>query len=140
MYGLRIYINTDGDFSYIDKEFGNDNNERVFYFENRNDAVESLINSFHSLRNSLNTYDREIIDKWVKLFDDNIELICEKIPTFKIGKDFGNQEINYELFKCEKIEKGSYYYYLENFIDIDFSDYLEETINWDYLNKHEGWV
>lgn len=140
MYGLRIYIDTDGAFSYIDTEFGNDDNERVFYFENRNDAVESLINSFHSLRNSLNTYGRENVDKWVKLFDDNIELICEKIPTFKIGKDFGNQEINYELFKCEKIKKDKYYYYNECFIDVDFSEYLTETIDWDYLNKCEGWV
>lgn len=140
MYGLRIYIDTDGDFSYVDKEFGNDDNERVFYFENRNDAVKSLINSFHSLRNSLNTYWIYNIDKWVKLFDDNIELICEKIPTFRIRKDFGNQEINYELFECKKIEKDKYYYYDEYFIDVDFSEYLTETIDWDYLNKYEGWV
>lgn len=140
MYGLRIYIDTDDDFNYIDKEFGKFDEERVFYFENRSDAVKYLINSFHSLRNSLNTYGRDNIDKWVKLFDNNIELICEKIPTFKIGKDFGNQEINYELFKCKKIEKDKYYYYDEYFIDVDFSEYLTETIDWDYLNKYEGWV
>lgn len=51
MFLVKICIYTDGDFGYEDPEFNmKDDEEKTFYFENREDAVNALIRSFHNLK------------------------------------------------------------------------------------------
>lgn len=135
MFAVRVCIYTDGDFGYEEPEFNTEGDEeKTFYFETREDAVDALIRSFHNLKNSLRPYGRENIKRWIDSMDNRIELIAKKIPTFVIEKDFGNQSILYELLEVKKVEmsNGSYCYDSSE-PDIDFSWYKEETIRWDEL-------
>lgn len=135
MYAVRICIYTDGDFGYEEPEFNiKDDEEKIFYFDNRKEAVNALVRSFHNLKNSLRPCGRDNIKRWIDSMDNRIELIAKKIPTFTIEKDFGNQSLLYEIIEANKVEveNGSYCY---NFLnpDINFSWYVEETIRWDEL-------
>lgn len=135
MFAVRICIYTDGDFGYEELEFDmKDDEEKIFYFENRKDAVNALVRSFHNLKNSLRPYDWDNIKRWIDSMDNRIELIAKKIHTFTIEKDFGNQSLLYELLEVDKVElnNGSYCYNSSN-TDINFSWYEEETIKWDEL-------
>lgn len=135
MYAVRICIYTDGDFGYEEPEFNiKDDEEKIFYFDNRKEAVNALVRSFHNLKNSLRPCGRDNIKKWIDSMDNRIELIAKKIPTFTIEKDFGNQSLLYEIIEANKVEveNGSYCYNFSN-PDINFSWYVEETIRWDEL-------
>lgn len=137
MYAVKICIYTDGDFGYEEPEFDmKDDEEKIFHFENRKDAVNALVRSFHNLKNSLRPCGREHIKKWIDSMDNRIELIAKKIPTFTIRKDFGNQFLLYEIVESNKVEldNGSYCYNFSN-PDINFSWYKEETIRWDELTN-----
>ena len=135
MYAVKICIYTDDDFGYEEPEFDlKDDEEKTFYFENRKDAADALVRSFHNLKKSLRPHGRDYIKKWIDSMDKKIELIAEKIPTFIIDKDFGNQSILYELLEVNKVkmDNGSYCY---NSFDseIDFSYYEPEEIDWNEL-------
>jgi hypothetical protein len=133
MYAVRICIYPDGDFGFDEPEFNIELEiEQIFYFEERKEAAESIIRSFHNLRNSFRTHGWDEIKRWVDSFDDRIELIVKKINTFVIDKDFGNQQITYELAEVDKkyLPNGSYTY-IKKEPEIDFSWYREETIKWD---------
>ncbi len=135
MYAVRICIYTDGDFGYEEPEFNiKDDEEKIFYFDNRKEAVNALVRSFHNLKNSLRPCGRDNIKRWIDSMDNRIELIAKKIPTFTIEKDFGNQSLLYEIIEANKVEveNGSYCYNFSN-PDINFSWYVEETIRWDEL-------
>lgn len=135
MFAVRICIYTDDDFGYEEPEFDMKNDEeKTFYFENRKDAADALIRSFHNLKNSLRPCGRDYIEEWINSMDSRIELIAKKIPTFVIEKDFGNQSILYELLEVHKIElnNGSYCYNSSD-PNVDFSWYEVETIRWDDL-------
>lgn len=135
MFAVRACIYTDDDFGYDDPEFNlKDDEEKTFYFENREDAANALVRSFHNLKNSLRPCGKDYIKKWIDSMDNRVELIAKKIHTFTIEKDFGNQSILYELLKVNKVElnNGSYCYDSSN-PDINFSWYEEETIRWDEL-------
>lgn len=135
MYAVRICIYTDGDFGYEEPEFNiKDDEEKIFYFDNRKEAVNALVRSFHNLKNSLRPCGRDNIKRWIDSMDNRIELIAKKIPTFTIEKDFGNQSLLYEIIEANKVEveNGSYCYNFSN-PDINFSWYVEETIRWDKL-------
>ena len=114
MFKVNIRINTDGDFSYNETEFGlkDFDDEQTFYFENREDALNALIRSYHSLRESLKDCTFTEISRWVAKIDDRLELLCKEFYTFGINKSFGNYDINYELIETEKInmDNGSYAY------------------------------
>ena len=92
MFKVNIRINTDGDFSYNETEFGlkDFDDEQTFYFENREDAVNALIRSYHSLRESLKDCTFTEISRWVAEIDDHLELLCKKFYIFEINKSFGN--------------------------------------------------
>lgn len=135
MFAVRICIYTDDDFGYEEPEFNLKNDEeKTFYFENRKDAADALVRSFHNLKNSLRPCGRDHIKRWINSMDNRIELIAKKIPTFIIEKDFGNQSILYELLEVNKVklDNGSCCY---NQFDseIDFSWYEPEEIRWDEL-------
>lgn len=133
MFAVTICIYTDGDFGYEEPEFNvKGEEEKTFYFENRKEATNAIIRSFHNLKNSLRPCGRDNIKRWIDSMDNRIELITRKIPTFRIDKDFGNQSILYELCEVEKRElhNGSFCYDY-NHVDIDFSWYEEEMIRWD---------
>lgn len=135
MFVVKVCIYTDGDFGYEDPEFNTkDDEKKIFYFENRNEAANALVRSFHNLKKSLRPCGREHIKRWIDSMDNRIELIAKKIPTFVVEKCFGNQSLLYELLETEKvkIENGSYCYNFFNPI-INFSWYEEETIRWDEL-------
>ena len=90
MYAVKIDIYTDDDFGYEDPEFNLSGEEdKIFYFDCRKEAVNALVNSFHNFNNSIRVYDREHIKRWVNSMDNRIGLIAKKIPTFSIKKDFG---------------------------------------------------
>ena len=135
MFAVRICIYTDGDFGYEEPEFNIKSDEdKTFYFKNREEAVGALIRSFHNLKINLRPCGREHIKRLIDSMDSRIELIAKKIPTFAIDKDFGNQSLMYQLLEVERVEmdNGSYSY---NFSEpeIDFSWYEEEMIRWDEL-------
>ncbi len=132
MFAVKICICTDGDFGYEEPEFDANDEEKIFYFENRHYAVKALIRSFHNLKNSLRPCGREHIKRWIDSMDNRIELIAKKICAFNIHKDFGNQWITYELFEVEKryLDNGSFYYDIIS-PPIDFSWYEVEMIRWD---------
>lgn len=135
MYAVKIDIYTDDDFGYEDPEFNLSGEEdKIFYFDCRKEAVNALVNSFHNFNNSIRVHNREHIKRWVNSMDNRIGLISKKIPTFSIKKDFGNQSILYELLEVNKVElnNGSYYYDAKE-PEVDFSWYEEETIRWDEL-------
>lgn len=138
MYSVTIYICTDGDFGYEEPEFNiKDDEEKTFYFESRDDAVKALVRSFHNLKNSLRPCGRDYIKRWINSMDNRIELITNKIPTFIIEKDFGNQSLLYELLETQKVEmdNGSYFYD-SKIPEINFAWYEEETIKWDELKNY----
>lgn len=133
MFAVTICIYTDGDFGYEEPEFNIEGEEeKTFYFENRKEATNAIIRSFHNLKKSLRPCGRDNIKRWIDSMDNRIELITRKIPTFRIDKDFGNQSILYELCEVKKRElhNGSFCYD-SNDVDIDFSWYGEEMIRWD---------
>ena len=136
MFAVHICIYNDGDFGFDETEFNIKGEEdKTFYFENRDDAVKALINSFHSLRNSLRPCGRENIETWIKFIDNNIEIICNNLITFKIYKCFGNQEITYELYEVEKIfnENGSYNYD-EKEVEIAFGNFeIDSILLWESI-------
>lgn len=137
MFLVKVCIYTDGDFGYEESEFNVEpDEEKIFYFENRKDAANALVRSFHNLKNSLRPCGRDYIKKWIDSMDNRIELISRKFSTFSINKDFGNQSILHELLEANKVElnNGSYCYNSSN-PDIDFSWYEEETIRWDELTN-----
>lgn len=138
MYSVRVCIYTDEDFGYDDPEFNiKDDEEKIFYFDNREDAINAIIQSFHNVKKSLRSYDRDYIKRWIDSMDNRIELICSKIHTFVIEKDFGNQSLLYELLEVQKVEmdNGSYFYDSKE-PEINFSWYEEETIRWDELKNY----
>lgn len=140
MYMVKICIYTDGDYSYKDFEFHiKDDNPHWFYFEERKDAVKSIINFMHSLRNSFSS-SKSFVDHVRDYFfylDDKIELITSKIPTFYIEKDLGNQSFMLGLLEVDKVslQNKSYTYEWKDPI-FDFSDYdLMEDINWESMER-----
>ena len=140
MFAVKICVCTDGDFGYEEPEFNpKDDEEKIFYFENRKDAANALIRSFHSLKNSLRPCGRDYIKGWIDSMDNRVELIANKIPTFTIEKDFGNQSILYELLEVNKVEldNGSYCYNSSN-PDVNFSWYEQDAIRWDELINLEN--
>lgn len=134
MYAVTICINTDEDFSYEDSEFNTEyDEEKVFYFENRKDAANAIVRSFHNLKNSLLPCGIDNVKRWIDSMDNRIDLISKKFKTFKIEKDFGNQSILYKLCEVNKkelINNKSYCYDFSD-VEVDFSWYEEETIRWD---------
>lgn len=135
MFAVKIYIYTDEDFGFEEPEFNvKDDEEKIFYFENREDAVNAFIRSFHNLKNYLRPWGIDYVKRWIDSMDNRVELIAKKIRTFRIAKDFGNQSLLYELFETERIEhaNGSFCFNSKN-PEIDFSWYEEETIRWDEL-------
>ena len=138
MFLVKVCICTDGDFGYEELEFNmKDDEEKIFYFENREDAVNAFIRSFHNLKKNLRPCRRDNIKRWIDSMDNRVELIARKIPTFTIEKDFGNQSLLYELLKTEKVKmENESYYYSSSEPDINFSQYEEETIRWDELMNY----
>ena len=105
MYAVRIKIESDGDFGFDETEFlCEPDEERVFYFETRPEAADALVRSFKSLQASLRPCGRDYIKEFIDNFGDYIESIAKKVQTFRIEKNFGNQEILYELIEVEKVE------------------------------------
>lgn len=139
MYALKICLYTDGDFGYNDTEFHIEPDaERVFYFKNREMAVWAFLRHFHCVNKSLKTYGRGYIDKWFNRWDKRIDMISQKIRTFKIEKCFGNQEVLYCIYEVtEKTLSNGALYYDEILPDIDFSIYNEKDIDWCDLSKLE---
>ena len=135
MFLVKVCICTDGDFGYEEPEFNMKNDEeKIFYFENREDAVNAFIRSFHNLKKYLRPCGRDNIKRWIDSMDNRVELIARKIPTFAIEKDFGNQSLLYKLLKTEKVQmKNGSYFFDSSDPDVDFSWYEEETIRWDEL-------
>lgn len=113
MFKLYIEICTDEDFSYKETEFGlhKSYEEETFYFEDRKDAVDALIRSYHSLRKSLEKCNYYFITDWVNDIDDHLELISNKFATFDISKDFGCYRIMYILAETKKVINDKYYKY-----------------------------
>lgn len=139
MWKVSICIDSDGDFGF-EETILNDKEglPREFYFEKRKDAVRAILESFHSLKNTLRPCGRDHIKDWIDAFDSHIELIVRKMPTFIIYKCFGNQEITYELLECSKIEIPEFntFRYEVTFIpSFDFSDYEPNELRWDVLES-----
>lgn len=127
MWKIRVYICNDGDFYCEDLEFNTPLEEtKEYYFENRNDAIKSLINSFHSVSKTCNVINKgyEEIGKWLRDWDRKIELICQKIESFSVGYSCGNHMIEYELSKIN-VEKHENYYTYKN----DYKNFV-------YLNHY----
>ena len=141
MYRVRAYIYTDGDFSFSEPEPGlgliRDKAEE-FFFENRKDAADAIVKSFHHVAKFLVPCTLNSIKEWLNYFDERIELICRKVPTFNIEESIGNYEIIYELLQADKVvlKNGSYRYeYSTPTIDFaDYNDVLEE-LNWSTLEE-----
>lgn len=118
MYEVKICIVTDGDFGYEDPEFKiEDEEELVFYFADRKKAAEAIVRSFHNLKNSFRTTKNlDCIKSWIDNWNEKIELLAKKLPTFVISEDFGNQQISYSLLWTRKatLGNGSYTYCNEN--------------------------
>lgn len=138
MYAVNVYIYTDGDFGYKDAEFGDlEGREVMFYFENRKDAAKALVKSFQNLKTSFySSKGCDNIKEWLEYMANKVELITNKVPTFLIHRDFGNQSITYELIEAEKItiQNGSYYF-INWCPKIYFSNYMIEQIDWNELAK-----
>lgn len=137
MFLVKVCICSDGDFGYEEPEFNmKDDEEKIFYFENREDAVNAFISSFHNLKKYLRPCGMDNIKRWIDSMDNRVELIARKIPTFTIKKDFGNQSLLYELLKTERVQmKNGSYFFNSSVSDVDFSWYEEETIRWDELKN-----
>ena len=135
MFAVKICVHTDGDFSFNDPEFRlKGDKEYTFYFESRKSAAEALVRSFHNLKKSIHIEDREYVTEWIDYMDQRIDLIATKIYTFTIDQELGNQEIRYELVEVHRKDMSNGSFFLdEDEVDIDFSWYEEEDIDWNKL-------
>lgn len=140
MWKVKIWIYSDDDFGFDETVFNSVEGEvREFYFEKREDAVKAILESFHSLKNTLRPCGRDHIKAWIDSFDSRIELITQKMYSFIVEKSFGNQELSYSLLEVKRIELPEYhtYRYETKAPYFDFSWYEEETLRWDELAKFE---
>lgn len=138
MFKVKIYVDSDGDFSYKEPLFDLHDTLKSFYFEDRTTAVNAIIQSFHNLRNNLYIDNPSLneIKEWVEKTDDKIELIVKKFKTFEIEKDFGNQCINYSIaeFEMQNEKCGGYCY--KKIPNLNFLLYTNpDDILWDKIDE-----
>lgn len=140
MWKVSIGIDSDGDFGFEDTLLNDKEGlTREFYFEKRKDAARAILESCHSLKNTLRPCGKEYIKEWVDSLDSHIDLIVQKIPSFLINTCLGNYEITYELIECFKIEISefnTFRYDVPGTPSFDFSGYdFDEDLNWDALRE-----
>ena len=134
-YLLKIYIDTDGDWTFNDDIYTNHSDEQNFYGTSRKELCDLMIKSIHNIKSSLQFPIEDgglyYISDWFECLDTFIPMACKKFDTFTIDEELGNSVIKYELLRIHRKDISDIITYKVYEPVMDFSIFPIEDVKWD---------